>query len=215
MRTIVVAALVLSACKQEPKPPPVQYVAVAQPQPVQMAPAAMPVGPVAPGNYTNHIGNPQAGYWNQQGQWQWHDPNSKQASSTMGYLAAAGAGAAGGALLSHYFTKRHFQEQNPQGWRPQERAVTTYMDRRGNPISEAEYRRRREQSERDRRRHLEQKVAAPQQQYRDKNGRFISKQEYDRRQQQSARDRTQFKKAAPKPKPKKLNVNRWNKKRRK
>ena len=74
----------------------------------------------------------------------------------MKYLAAAGVGAAGGALLSHYMTKRSFEERNPGGqWSEAQstREVKTYIDRKGNPISEDEYRRRRAQSERDKARH--------------------------------------------------------------
>jgi hypothetical protein len=160
--------------------------------PAPPAPQPPPAGPVAPGNYTNHVGNQAAGQWGPDGQWQWHNPQSPEADSTWKYLAAAAGGAAVGGLASYMLTRKQFEQQNPKGWSAASntREVSTYMDRRGNPISKDEYERRRAQSERDKARHREQQAQRQkQQQYRDKQGRFISKQEYDRRQQQAARDR--------------------------
>lgn len=136
MRSILNSLLIVcAACDDEPKQVP-----------------APPPETVVPGSYVNHIGNPQAGRWDGNGQWQWNDPQSSEASSTMSYLMAAGVGALGGAALSHYMTKQAFEERNPGGWSrsANTRDVKTYIDKRGNPISETEYRRRRLQSERDR-----------------------------------------------------------------
>ena len=195
---VCIASLVLGCSPSPPTPPPPQMPVVAQPAP--SVPAQPPLGPVAPGQYTNHVGNPAAGQWGPDGQWQWKDPNSEEANSTWKYLAAAGAGAAVGGLASYMLTRKQFEKENPKGWSAESstRQVSTYTDKRGNPISKDEYERRRAQSERDRARYHEQKRAQQsqqaqqqkqQQQYRDKHGRFISKQEYERRQAQSARDK--------------------------
>ena len=188
--TICIVALASACSTPAPQPPP---------QPPAVAPAP-PLGPVAPGQYTNHVGNPAAGQWGPDGQWQWHNPQSPEADSTMKYLAAAGVGAAAGGLATYMLTRKQFEKQNPNGWKAETstRQVTTYVDKRGNPISKEEYERRRAQSDRDRQRYYEQKQAQQavqqkqQQQYRDKNGRFISKEEYERRQQQSERDRQRY-----------------------
>jgi hypothetical protein len=174
------------------------------PAPQAAQPGQPPLGPVPPGNYVNHVGNPAAGQWGPDGQWQWKDPKSPEADSTWKYLAAAGAGAAAGGLISHMLTRKQFEQQNPKGWTAQAntREVSTYTDRRGNPISKDEYERRRAQSERDRQRWQQRQAQQQQpQQYRDKNGRFISKQEYERRKAQSARDRQRKPRAAPKTQP--------------
>lgn len=164
---LVVLSVVLTSCSAPP-PQPSQPIYIqsappaAMPMPVMGAPAAaMPTGPAAPGQYVNHVGNPAAGQWAPDGTWRWHDPASKEASSTMGYLAAAGLGAAGGAALSYYFTKRHFEQHNPTGWSAtaNTREVRTHVDRHGKPISADEYRRRREQSERDRNRYINDQKA--------------------------------------------------------
>lgn len=150
MRYLVCLLLVTTACADE-KP---------TPQPQYMMPA--PIPPVPPGQYTNHVGNPAAGQWGPDGQWQWKDPESKEADSTMKYLAAAGLGAAGGAALSYLFTRNHFEKNNPGGqWSESanQRSIDTYRDKRGNPISREEYERRRAQSERDRKAHVERQKA--------------------------------------------------------
>jgi hypothetical protein len=204
----VAIALAIAGCS-DPQP-----IVVQQPAPK----VEIPVQPAPPGQHTNHIGNPQAGSWGPDGQWRWKDPESKEATSTLNYLAAAGLGAAGGAALSYYFTKQHFEKQNPGGWSPQAQTITTatYTDKRGNPISEAEYRRRREQSERDRKRYIDQEKA--------KLRADRAKLEQERRQHEATRapqasGAQQNVQPAPKPvakpKPKrKLNINRWNRKKR-
>lgn len=189
------ALLALASCSTEaPRP------TIPTPTPAPPPPAPTPdVGPIAPGQYTNHLGNPAAGHWGPDGQWVWKDPKSPEADSTLKYLAAAGVGAAAGGLISHVLTRKQFEKQNPNGWRAEAKTlqVDRYLDRRGQPISKEEYERRRAQSERDRNR-------APTQ-YRDKQGRFISKQEYERRQAQSQRDKQRAATTAParKPKPRK------------
>lgn len=227
MRFIVVAMLVLSACKEEqpvPRPGPPQVwlpgspTAPAAPTEPQAGP---PLPPVEPGSYVNHVGNPQAGHWGPDGQWVWNNPESKEANDTWKYLAAAGAGAAGGAAISYMLSKKHFEQRNPGGqWRQDNNVndVASYRDRRGNVISKEEFERRRAQSERDRKQYWEQQKASNTQ-YRDKKGRFISKEEWERRQQQSAADRQRaqerIKPAPVRNPPKKLNINRWNKRRKK
>lgn len=200
---LCIASITLNCSPSPPTPPPPQMPVVAQPAPA--VPAQPPLGPVAPGQYTNHVGNPAAGQWGPDGQWQWKDPNSEEANSTWKYLAAAGAGAAVGGLASYMLTRKQFEQQNPKGWSAESstRQVSTYVDKRGNPISKEEFERRRAQSERDRARYYEQKRAQQQkqqQQYRDKNGRFISKEEYERRQAQSARDRQRYQQQKQQPK---------------
>lgn len=199
MRISIVFAMLLG-CNSDPKPQVIQQPLPAAPAPV----VQQPLGPVPPGNYTNHIGNPAAGQWGPDGQWQWKDPKSPEADSTWKYLAAAGAGAAAGGLATYMLSRRHFEKQNPNGWNQQAatRQVASYVDRRGNPISKEEYERRRAQSERDKARYREQQAAQKQQQYRDKQGRFISKQEYERRQAQSARDRSRAQQPKSKPRSK-------------
>jgi hypothetical protein len=160
---------------------------------------------VAPGEHTNHIGNPAAGSWDQNGQWQWNNPESKEADSTMSYLAAAGAGAAGGALLSHFFTRKHFEERNPQGWQAEnnQRTVTTYLDKRGQPISEEEYKRRQVQSEQAKKRYIEQQKAQL------KADR--AKLDADKKSFEQQRRDTRPTEVLKRPKPKKLRINRRNK----
>lgn len=195
MRTacVCLAALALNCTPEQPPAPP-------------PPPPAAPLGPVAPGNYTNHVGNPAAGQWGPDGQWQWHNPQSPEADSTMKYLAAAGVGAAAGGLATYMLTRKQFEKQNPSGWSAaaNTREVKTYVDKRGNPISKEEYERRRAQSERDKQRYQQQKQQQQQQakpqQYRDKNGKFISKQEHERRQAQSERDKQRYQQQKQTPK---------------
>lgn len=203
MRSVIVAALILSACNEEPKP-----AIQAPPTPAAAAPPVGPtMGPVAPGSYVNHVGNPAAGQWGPDGQWVWNNPESKEANDTWKYLAAAGAGAAGGAALSYMMSKKYFETRNPGGqWSRDNNVndVQSYRDKRGRPISKEEYERRKAQSERDKQRHREQqRQLQAQQQPRDAQGRFIPKDP-----QRRAPERVR---SAP---PKKLNINRWNKKRR-
>lgn len=205
----ILQAIQAIACNDPPQPSPTITAPMAAPAaPAQVPPGAPPLGPVAPGQYVNHVGNPAAGSWGPDGQWQWKDPESKEANDTWKFLAAAGAGAAGGAALSYMLSKRHFEQRNPSGTWQRESNVHdehNYRDRRGNPISAAEYDRRRAQSERDRAAHRARVQAAQQSgkkapgvfsgsqsatQYRDKKGKFISKQEFERRQAQSARDKS-------------------------
>lgn len=183
--------------------------------PPSPAPVAEPVGPVAPGQYTNHVGNPAAGHWGPDGKWVWNDPKSPEADSTWKYLAAAAGGAAVGGLASYMLTRKQFEQQNPKGWSPEAntRNVTQYLDRRGQPISKEEYERRRAQSERDRARNRAQ-AAQPQTQYRDKQGRFISKEEYERRQAQSQRDKQRAAASRPAPRPPKKSSSRRSRRRR-
>jgi len=165
-----------------PAPTPAPLAPTVPPQPT---PEALP--PVAPGQYVNHVGNPVAGHWGPDGQWVWKDPESKEANDTWKYLAAAGAGAAGGAAISYMLSKKHFEQKNPEGsWRREANIHDehTYRDKYGKPISAAEYERRRAQSEKDKATHR-----AASQQYRDKKGRFISREEYERRKAQSAHDK--------------------------
>lgn len=214
MRFVVIAALALSACKEEPRPAiPAPMVAPTEPQ------AGPPLPPVEPGSYVNHVGNPQAGRWGPDGQWVWNNPESKEANDTWKYLAAAGAGAAGGAALSFMLSKKHFETRNPDGqWSRDANIndVASYRDRKGRVISKEEFERRRAQSERDKKAYWERQKASSTQ-YRDKKGRFISKEEWERRQRQSAADRQRaqerIKPAPVRKPPKKLNINRWNKRR--
>lgn len=201
MRYLACFILLAAACsddKPAPQPPTIVYAQPppAAPQPPPAAPqppgapaAGAPIGPVQPGQYVNHVGNPAAGQWGPDGQWQWKDPASKEADSTMKYLAAAGLGAAGGAALSYLFTRNHFEKNNPGGqWSESSnrREVATYLDKRGQPISQAEYERRRAQSDRDRKAHIERQK----QQLKTDRERFErDKAEYERRRAQSDRDR--------------------------
>lgn len=186
LRIAVLSSVPIISCDNpapRPQPPP--------PVAAPAAPEGPPLPPVAPGQYVNHIGNPAAGSWGPDGQWQWKDPQSSEASDTWKYLAAAGAGAAGGAALSYMLSRRHFEKKHPSGTWTRAANVHdehTYRDRRGNPISREEYERRRAQSERDRAAHRA-RVQSSQQQYRDKKGKFISKEEWQRRQTQSTRDK--------------------------
>jgi hypothetical protein len=192
--------IVFGCHAEKPRPPPTPPPAAPA---APAAPGVPPLPPVQPGQYTNHVGNPAAGSWGPDGQWQWKDPQSPEADSTWKFLAAAGAGAAGGAALSYMLSKRHFEQKHPGGTWTREANLhdeQTYRDRRGNPISRDEYERRRAQSERDRAAYRARTASQPQQsdtartartgQYRDKQGRFISKQEFERRQAQSARDKS-------------------------
>lgn len=207
---LMVAPFILQAiaCNDPPRPSPTITAPMAAPAaPAQVPPGAPPLGPVAPGQYVNHVGNPAAGSWGPDGQWQWKDPESKEANDTWKFLAAAGAGAAGGAALSYMLSKNYFERKHPSGTWQRESNIHdehNYRDRHGKAISAAEYERRRAQSERDRAAHRARVQAAQQSgkkapgvfsgsqpsQYRDKKGRFISKQEFERRQAQSARDKS-------------------------
>ena len=152
---VLILALLTQGCDRAPPPQP---------------PPAM--GPVPPGQYVNHVGNPAAGYWGPGGNWQWHNPEGQYANETWKYLAAAGL-AAGAAT---YFTKRHFERKYGGTWRSEPYVLDHYTDHRGQRISETEY-----QSRRDR------KV------YIDRKGKEISEAEYLRRREQSARDRAKAK----------------------
>lgn len=163
-----IVVLGLTGCKEEPRPAPVQpplMPVAAPPSPVTSPveqPQTPPLPPVAPGSYTNHIGNPEHGHWGPDGQWVWRNPESKEASDTWKFLAAAGAGAAGGAALSMLLSKRHFDTRNPDGqWRPENNRHDehNYRDKNGAPISREEYERRKAQSERDRARYWERQKA--------------------------------------------------------
>lgn len=227
--TIVPFIFQAIACNDPPQPPPTITAPMAAPAaPAPVPPGAPPLGlgPVAPGQYVNHVGNPAAGSWGPDGQWVWKDPESKEANDTWKFLAAAGAGAAGGAALSYMLSKRHFEQKHPGGTWTRESNVHdehNYRDRRGNPISAAEYERRRAQSERDRAAHRARVQAAQQSgkkapgvfsesqsatQYRDKKGKFISKQEFERRQAQSARDKSRHRS-----RPRSRNINRRSRRR--
>lgn len=202
MKSLTIFISVLFWACDSPQAPPAPATPIAAPVPQTPAPAPAPgpeqLGPVPPGSYVNHVGNPAVGSWGPNGQWQFHHPQSPEADSTWKYLAAAGVGAAGGAAISHMLTKKAFEEKHPTGkWTPAAATteVATYRDKRGQPISREEYERRRAQSERDKAAHRARLEAQqkPQQQgsspYRDKQGRFISKEEYERRQRQSSRDK--------------------------
>ena len=158
-KAVCICCLFLAAaCNEEqPKCPPTAPSAAAAPA------ASLPsVDAVAPGQYTNHVGNPAAGKWGADGQWQWHNPSSPEADSTAKYLLAAGLGVAGGAAVAHLMTRKAFEERHPGGWSREAstREVKTYVDKRGRAISETEYYRRKAQSERDKRRNLERKAAS-------------------------------------------------------
>lgn len=181
---------------------------VQQPLPAPTTPVASPVTtpegpplpPVQPGTYVNHIGNPAHGHWGPDGQWVWKQPESPEANETWKFLAAAGAGAAGGAALSMLMSKRHFETRNPDGqWRPENNSHTemNYRDKRGNPISREEFERRKAQSERDRARYWEQKKAQQNQ--------------LEQRRQQGYQQPKAQPQAQPRPQPK---FKRWKRKRR-
>lgn len=180
MKTRVMLVAITCACDAQPVPPApvVPVVPVAQ-MPAAAAPQAQAVGPVAPGQYVNHIGNPAAGYWGPQGQWQWHNPQGAEANNTWKYLAVAGL--TGGA--TYLFTKAHYdREHRGRAWSQDRFAINndsyldhrgteitrdqymkrrnnpTYIDRRGKTISAAEFHRRRAQSRRDKARHQERRA---------------------------------------------------------
>jgi len=178
-------ALVFAACTPDaPTAPTVP--AVSSPAP---APVGPPLPPVAPGSYVNHVGNPAAGSWGPDGQWVWKNPESPEADSTWKYLAAAGAGAAGGAALSYMLSKSHFEQRHGQGaaWTRTDNVndVHSYRDKHGKPISAEEYQRRKAQSERDRAAYRTRKAAS------------LSTAERQRRQAQSARDRARSRSSSP------------------
>lgn len=190
-------------------PPGSDKPAAAEPKPAE----GVTLPAVPPGTYVSHIGDPKAGQWGPDGQWRWNDPESTEAKSTLSYLAAAGVGAAGGAALTYLMTRRNFEQAHPTGWNAadNQRTITTFVDHNGSSISEAEYLRRREQSERDRQRYWEtqkQQVA--------KERAEVAKQrqevEHERAQMQAKRRDHNY--VAPKPVPsppprKKLSINRW------
>jgi len=92
--------------------------------------------PVAPGTYTNYMGDPSYGNWNQQGNWSWNNPNGPQASSTSNYLIGAGLGAA----AMYAITRSDYTN----GWsgKPKTTTVDTYIDKSGKKISKSEYTKR-------------------------------------------------------------------------
>jgi len=92
--------------------------------------------PVAPGTYTNYMGDPNYGSWNQQGQWGWNNPNSAQASSTSNYLIGAGLGAAAMYAISKSDYTDHWRDK------PKTTTVNTYIDKSGKKISKSEYTKR-------------------------------------------------------------------------
>ena len=172
---------------------------VAPSVPPQPTPETLP--PVAPGQYVNHVGNPAAGHWGPDGQWVWKNPESPEANDTWKFLAAAGAGAAGGAAITYMLSKKHFEQRHGEGatWTRTANVHDehTYRDKRGAPISAVEYERRKAQSERDKAAHRARQEAARGTRndgslsttYRDKRGNVISKEEHERRKAQSERDK--------------------------
>lgn len=92
--------------------------------------------PVAPGHYSNYMGNASYGRWDPSGHWAWNNPNSIQASQTANYLIAAGVGA----MAMNTITRNNWT--NDWSHRPKERTVKYYIDNTGGTITSAEYKKR-------------------------------------------------------------------------
>ncbi len=107
--------------------------------------------PTRPGSYTNYYGNPQHGYWDEDGDYQFYDPYSHEASSTNSFLLGAGLGG----LVGYQMSKSKWQKNNPKGWVSKSRNVDRIIDKNGKTITKAEADRRAAQSRKDKAKHAQ------------------------------------------------------------
>lgn len=109
--------------------------------------------------YTNHYGNEQYGYWDQQGSYQFNDPYGPQASSTNGYLLAAGLGGLATYALTSGSSYDSWSDSNPRGYSSKSYTAKSYIGKSGKTISKTDYLKRKAQSAKDKAKYLAKKGA--------------------------------------------------------
>ena len=114
----------------------------------QQQPRSSGYGPVGPGTYQNHYGNPQHGYWDN-GQYHFNNPNGQYASSTNAFLLGAGMGGLTAYLLTKNSNRSNWDQSNPGGYEKTVRTQKTYIGKGGKTISKAEFKKRKAQSQKD------------------------------------------------------------------
>lgn len=106
---------------------------------VHIAIAERPRGPVSPGNYGSHIGNPLAGYWSY-GNWIWNpglNPYREETNSYYDYRISVG-GLAAGALVGA-LDRSSWERNNPRGYQKTTVVVNNYTSVSGKTISKAKF----------------------------------------------------------------------------
>lgn len=106
-------------------------------------------GPSAPGMYTNYYGNPDYGYWGNDGMYMFNDPYSSYAQSTNSFLLGAGLGG----LATYAMTRDTWDNDHRDGWTETTRENKTYRGKNGKKISKAEFSKRKAQSKKDKAAH--------------------------------------------------------------
>jgi len=115
-------------------------------------------GPTSPGSYTNYYGSPEHGHW-QGGQYHFHDPYGHAASSTNSFLLGAGIGGLAAYMLTKDSNRDSWTRNNPSGFTEKKYEVKKYIGKGGKEISQAEYDRRKAQSEKDKAKHKQRMEA--------------------------------------------------------
>ncbi len=105
-------------------------------------------GPVSAGTHQNYYGDPAYGSWSD-GQYHFNDPYGSQASSTNAFLLGAGVGGLTAYLATKAASRSSWERENPKGYQPETNTTKTALDKKGNPISQKEYDRRKAQSAKD------------------------------------------------------------------
>ena len=104
-------------------------------------------GPVSPGEYQNHYGNPQHGSWDSQGRYNFHNPTGPFASSTNAFLLGAGAGGLAAYMLTKKSNRSSWNSSNPNGYTKKVHSQKTYLSKSGKTISKTEFYKRKAQSD--------------------------------------------------------------------
>lgn len=160
-----------------------------------------PVAPIAAGSYVDYRGNLQYGYWDQLGQWRWHNENSMQATQTRSYLDyQVATGVLAASALAVALSRDDWSRDHRSGWKKEVIVVDRATGRDGRSLSQSEYESRSKaaKAERDmwkakkKQYEAEAKLAKAQGKSNlttDKKGKVITRAEADRRKEQSARDK--------------------------
>lgn len=160
-----------------------------------------PVAPIAAGSYVDYRGNLQYGYWDQLGQWRWHNENSMQATQTRSYLDyQVATGVLAASALAVALSRDDWSRDHRSGWKKEVIVVDRATGRDGRSLSQSEYESRSKaaKAERDmwkakkKQYEAEAKLAKAQGKSNlttDKKGKVITRAEADRRKAQSAKDK--------------------------
>lgn len=113
-----------------------------------------------PGSYTNHYGDPRYGQWDQNGVFQFFDPFGEAAMSTNSFLLGAGLGGLTAYMLSRDSHHDSWKRKYGNSYKPYTSTYSGYTDRKGKPISAAEYNKRKAQSNFDKQKNKYAKLKA-------------------------------------------------------